>query len=34
MLDLYFQISSFLDICDRLDECYVIYTELQGTGDS
>ena len=32
VLDLYFQISSFLDICDRLDECYVIYTELQGDG--
>ena len=25
--DLYFQIRSFLDICDRLDECYVIYSE-------
>ena len=32
VLDLYFEISSFLDICDRLDECYVIYTELQGDG--
>ena len=25
--DLYFQTRSFLDICDRLDECYVIYSE-------
>lgn len=25
VLELYFQVRSFLDICDRLDECYVIY---------
>ena len=32
ILDLYFQLRSFLDICDRLDECYVIYTELEPDG--
>lgn len=32
ILELYFQIRSFLDICDRVDECYVIYTELEGDG--
>ena len=32
VLDLYFQIRSFLDICDRLDECYVIYTEFEEDG--
>lgn len=28
ILDLYFQVRAFLDICDRLNENYVIYTEL------
>lgn len=32
VLDLYFQVRSFLDICDRLDECYVIYTQLDEGG--
>ena len=32
VLDLYFQVRSFLDICDRLDECYVIYTQLEENG--
>lgn len=32
VLDLYFRARSFLDICDRLDECYVIYTELGSDG--
>ena len=26
-LDFYFQVRSFLEVCDRLDENYVIYTE-------
>ncbi len=30
--DLYFQIYTFLDICDRMDECYVIYDELRADG--
>lgn len=32
VLELYFQIRSFLDICDRLDENYVVYTELEPDG--
>ena len=28
ILDFYFQILAFLDICDRLDKNYVVYTEL------
>lgn len=28
ILDLYFQVRAFLDTCDRLDNNYVIYTEL------
>ena len=32
ILELYFQVQSFLHICDRLDECYVIYTELTEDG--
>lgn len=32
VLDLYFQVRSFLDICDRLDDCYVIYRELEDDG--
>jgi Rad3-related DNA helicase len=27
ILDLYFQVRAFLDVCDRLDDNYVIYTE-------
>lgn len=27
ILELYFQVRSFLEVCDRLDENYVIYTE-------
>ncbi len=30
--DLYFSVRSFLEICDRLDECYVIYCELLSDG--
>ena len=32
VLDLYFKVRSFLDICDRLDDCYVIYTQLETDG--
>lgn len=32
ILELYFQIRSFLDICDRLDECYVVYAEIEPDG--
>lgn len=32
VLGFYFQIRSFLDICDRLDDCYVVYTELEEDG--
>lgn len=32
VLELYFQVISFLDICDRLNECYVIYSELSSDG--
>lgn len=28
ILDLYFQVRAFLDVCDRLNENYVIYTEI------
>lgn len=28
LLDLYFQVRAFLDVCDRLDENYVIYSEV------
>ena len=30
--DLYFRVLTFLDICDRLDDCYVIYTQIMGDG--
>ncbi|MBQ6321646.1 MAG: ATP-dependent DNA helicase [Lachnospiraceae bacterium] len=30
--DLYFQASFFLDICDRLDSCYLIYDEIEPGG--
>lgn len=32
VLELYFAVRAFLDICDRLDEHYVIYTELLEDG--
>lgn len=32
VLDLYFQVRSFLDTCDQLNENYVVYTELQEEG--
>ncbi len=32
VLELYFQVRSFLDISDRLDDCYVIYSELEADG--
>ncbi len=32
VLDLYFAVISFLNICDRLDEHYVIYTEMLTDG--
>ncbi len=32
VLDLYFQVSRFLETCDRLDENYVIYTESTADG--
>lgn len=32
VLNLYFQVRSFLDTCDRLDEAYVIYSEQTGDG--
>lgn len=32
LLDLYFQVRSFLNIHDRLDENYVIYSELENDG--
>ena len=30
--DLYFQASFFLDICDRLDDCYLVYDEIEQDG--
>ena len=32
VVDLFFAVRTFLDICDRLDEHYVIYTEMMGDG--
>lgn len=32
ILELYFQVRAFLDVCDRLDDNYVIYTELCSDG--
>ena len=32
-LSLYFAVRTFLDVCDRLDECYVTYSELLGSGE-
>lgn len=32
LLELYFAVRSFLEVCDRLDENYVIYSELCDTG--
>ena len=32
MLELYFSARSFLDVCDRLDDSYVIYSELCADG--
>lgn len=32
LTDFYFELRNFLNICDRLDENYEIYTELQGDG--
>ena len=32
MLELYFSVRSFLEVCDRLDDSYVIYSELCADG--
>ena len=32
LLDLYFQVGTFLDVCDRLDDCYLIYDEISADG--
>ncbi|MCI7812152.1 MAG: ATP-dependent DNA helicase [Lachnospiraceae bacterium] len=32
VLEFYFQTQTFLDVCDRLDENYVIYTQLEADG--
>ncbi|MCR5746665.1 MAG: ATP-dependent DNA helicase [Lachnospiraceae bacterium] len=33
VLDFYFKINGFIDICSRIDERYRIYTEKEGNGD-
>lgn len=32
VLEFYFQTQTFLDVCDRLDENYMVYTEIEGDG--